>query len=37
LRIAEATVQKTTLNSGLKPEDLAKMPADAKPVLLSQP
>jgi hypothetical protein len=37
LRIAEATVQKTTLNSGLKPEDLAKKPADAKPVLLSQP
>src|SRR5262249_32037603 len=32
-RVAEATVEQTKLNSGLKPADLAAKPSDLKPVL----
>jgi hypothetical protein len=33
IRVAEATVEQTKLNSGLKPADLAAKPSDLKPVL----
>jgi hypothetical protein len=33
VRVAEATVEQTKLNSGLKPADLAAKPSDLKPVL----
>jgi hypothetical protein len=33
VRLAEATVEQTRLNSGLKPADLAAKPSDLKPVL----
>jgi hypothetical protein len=33
IRVAEATVEQTTLNTGLKIEELAKKPSDFKPVL----
>jgi len=33
VRVAEATVERTTVNAGLKPEDLASKPADFKPLL----
>ncbi len=33
VRVAEATVEQTRLNSGLKPADLAAKPSDLKPVL----
>lgn len=36
VRVAEATVEVTKLNSGLKPEDLAAKPADLKPELSSR-
>jgi hypothetical protein len=32
-KVAEITVEKTTLNSGLKPADLAAKPPDLKPVI----
>jgi len=36
VRVAEATVERTTVNTGLKPSDLAAQPADLKPVLSSR-
>jgi len=33
LRVAEAAVERTTVNAGLKLEDLAEKPADFNPVL----
>jgi hypothetical protein len=35
-RVAEATVERTTVNSGLKPADLAVKPPDFKPELSSR-
>jgi len=37
IRVAEATVERTTVNTGLKPVDLAAKPPDLKPVLSSTP
>jgi hypothetical protein len=36
VRVAEATLEVTRLNGGLKLEDLAAKPGDFKPVLLSR-
>jgi hypothetical protein len=36
IRVADATVERTTVNSGLKSADLAAAPADLKPVLSSR-
>jgi len=36
VRVAEAAVERTTVNAGLKPEELAAKPADFKPVLSSR-
>jgi len=36
VRVAEATVERTTVNSGLKAADLAAMPPDMKPVMASR-
>ena len=33
VRVAEATVERTTVNSGLKQTDLATKPPDLKPIL----
>jgi len=33
VRVAEATVERTRLNTGIKPADLAAKPPDLKPVL----